>query len=49
MKGTKLNRHNGKKTDLAWNMRRMMKEGYKSHPLCIKYKTTTSLATLMRK
>ena len=34
---------------LTQNTRRMKKEGCRSHPLRIKYKTTTHLAALMRK
>ena len=45
----KLKHQKGKKADLARNMRRMKKEGYRSHPLRIKYKTMTPLAALMRK
>ena len=45
----KLKHHKGKKANLAQNMRRMNKEGCKSHFLHIKYKTTTPLAALMRK
>ena len=45
----KLKHQKGKKANLVWNMRRMKKEGYRSHPLRIKYKTTTPLVALMRK
>ena len=45
----KLKHQEGKKADLARNTRRMRKEWCRSHPLHIKYKTTTPLAALMRK
>ena len=45
----KLKHQKGKKADLAWNTRRVKEEGCRSHPFCIKYKTTTPLAALMRK
>ena len=46
---TKLKYHRGKKVDLARVTRRVKGEGCGSYPLCIKCKTTTSLAELMRK
>ena len=49
IKDTELNHQKGKKTDLARNTRKMKKEGYRRHSLRIKCKTTTSLATLIRK
>ena len=42
----KLKHQKGKKVDLAQNTKRMKKEGYRSHPICIKYKTTCSIARL---
>ena len=45
----KLKHQKEKRADLTWNTRMMKKEGYRSHPFHIKYKTTTPLVALMRK
>jgi len=45
----RLTYHRGTKGDFAWVTRRVRREGSGNYPLRIKCKTTTSLATLMRK